>query len=474
MCQLLQQRKHNEINDVKDRFFGMGLFCLKAVLFEEVTGIGCPMLSYIYKIGGGLMSEKDIKDSIITGMLCLVLAGIVGLILSRMYGYYKGPDYVVDCYVQYLNERSYDKLYPLLEKASTKHTGGAEKIEAYYKKVYEKEQKLQKVEKKGVKGQSYKLRYYYPNQTLVGKIEVVKEKGHYKIRFPFAENTLKVFAPLGAKVYLESTPLDLEADTGCYTLDHVLPGNYLLTVRFIQKGYKDYFKVLHMPEEQTFEVPYETACVKINCAPHLKVALGPFSKESTGGKVTFNDMLLEQYAVKVFDEAGYFVPQEGQIKVTKGGSTFNFRQFELSKLGEQKLQHFIEDFYQQYIEAISSHKDGAIKDYFAGRQKKEQLALFDEWYINHKDVQKVQMNLKLGKHFVDEKGRIHFYVREEAMLDNKEWDEIVEKDTVRSYKVCLDYETTVNLLEADWKIVERKILQSMVAVQDEDGKWVQY
>ena len=420
------------------------------------------------------MIEKDTKGSIITVILCLVLVGIVGMMMRRMYCYYRGPDYIVDCYVRYLNERNYDKLYPLLEKTSTSAIGDAQSIEKYYKKIYEKEHKLLKVEKKAVHESTYKLRFYYPNQTLADKIEVVKEKGSYKIRFPFVESKVKIFAPLGSMVYLESTQLAYHQESGSYTLDHVLPGTYLLTVRFAQEGYKDYFKVLHIPEEQNFEVPYETACIKINCAPHLKVEVGPFCKQSIGEKAEFNDVLLEQYAVKVFDEAGYLVPQEGKIKVTKGGSTFNFRQFELSKLGEEKLEHFIEGFYHQYIEAISSHHDEAIKAYFVGKQKQTQLATFDEWYIAHKDIQQVQMNLKVGGHYVDDKGQIHLYVREEAQLDNKEWDEVTEANTVKRYKVCLDYETTVNFLEADWKIVDRKILQSMVALQEEDGKWVQY
>ena len=44
----------------------------------------------------------------------------------------------------------------------------------------------------------------------------------------------------------------------------------------------------------------------------------------------------------------------------------------------------------------------------------------------------------------------------------------------KNVKNSIDMEMTINVLEADWKIADRKVVQSLVAVQDQEGRWVQY
>ena len=420
------------------------------------------------------MVNKESQGSIITILLIVILTGIGGVTVKSIYQYYRGPEYKIDCYIGYLNQREYDKIYSLLSKASTKEIGGRKEIQEYYKKIYERENKLVSVEKIGCNKMSYKLKYQYAKGVTKDWVTVTKEKGSWKINFPFETNEVEVFAPLGSKVYLDSKLFTYNRVTGKYELNHILPGTYLLKVAFQKSDYTDYYKAIQIPEEKSYEVPYETACIKINCAPNLKVSVDQFTKYSRGKKVEFNDLLLADYKVKVEDEKGYFETQEKNISVLKGTNNFAFKDFKLTQKGKEKLNEFIEAFYNEYIDAISSHSKQKLGSYFAGTHKQEQLNLFSEWYIDKKDIEQVKLNLHVGESRVDEMGRIHTLIRETAELYNKEYDAIINQEVIRCYKVILDYETTINVLEADWKVTERKILQSLVSVQDQEGKWVQY
>ena len=367
---------------------------------------------------------------------------------------------------------------PLLSQASIRDLGEKKEIEDYYKKIYDRENKLVCVDKVGCYKTAHKviytLKYQYAQSSVKGKVEVVKEKYGWKVQFPFESSDVEIFAPLGAKVYLDSELLNYNAQEGKYELDHVLPGIYLLKVSFNQENYKDYYKALYIPKEKSYEVPYEMAYVKVNCAPNLKVSLGDFQKVASSNKVEFNDILLENYKVKVEDEKGYFKTQEQEIKVDKGTNQVTLRKFELTNKGKAQLEFFIKDFYNQYIEAISSHTTQKLNSYFVGPYKLDQLKLFSEWYVDKKDIEKVNMSLNIGESTIDEMGQIHTVIRETSELYNQEYNEILGEKVERCYKVILDMDTTINVLEADWKIIDRKIVQSLVAVKDQEGRWIQY
>ena len=420
------------------------------------------------------MVKKEAQGSIITILLIVILTGIGGITVKSIYQYYRGPEYKIDCYINYLNQREYEKIYSLLSKGSTKDIGGKKEIEAYYKKIYERENKLVSVEKIGCNKMSYKLKYQYTKGVDKDWVTLTKEKSSWKIKFPFETSEVEVFAPLGSEVYLDSKLFTYNKVAGKYELNNVLPGTYLLKVAFQKSDCKDYYKAIRIPEEKSYEVPYETACIRIKCAPNLKVSVDQFTKYSKGKSVEFNDLLLADYKIKVEDENGYFETQEKDMSVLKGTNNFAFKEFKLTEKGKEKLNAFIEAFYNGYMEAINSHSKQKLATYFAGPHKQEQLNLFSEWYIDKKDIEKVKLNLQVGESRIDEMGQIHTLIRETSELYNKEYDTIMNQDVVRCYKVILDYETIINVLEVNWKVTDRKILQSLVSVQDQEGKWVQY
>lgn len=420
------------------------------------------------------MGKKETGMSAITVLLVIILCGISGLALKSIAQYYYGPGYKIDSYVKYLNGREYEKIYPLLSSEATAILGNESEVVHYYKKIYERENKLVSVRKVACTGTTYTLQYQYLKNMEKVQIDVIKEKGLWKIKFPFQLNDVEIFAPLGSQVYLENEKMSYNQSTGKYELSDILPGTYLLKVSFDQEDYKDYYKALYIPDDKSFEVPYQTASVKINCAPYLKVSLSHFNKVANTNKVEFNNILLGEYQVKIEDKHGYLKTQEADITIRKGNNNYDFKEFALTEEGSEKLESFIEKFYDTYKSAIEKHDTTALMLYFASHNARGQMQLFSEWYIDKKDIEKVDFEFKVGEHTINDMGQICMPVQEIAILYNKEYDTILDQDVERCYRVILDFDVVISILEDEIKIIDRTITQSLVAVKDSDDNWTQY
>lgn len=419
------------------------------------------------------MPKNYIKNTLVTMILIVTLGIIVGATAKNIYSYYRGPHYIVDTYIKCLNERTFDKLYPLLDKESLKDVGDRAQITAYYRQIYEQNKKLIGVEKLEYKEQTYKVNYQFSKSSEQGRLSVVNKKGKWYVEFPFELSDVEIFAPYGAKVYLDSKEI-VYSESNAYKMENVLPGTYLLKVEPVQEGYSAYHKMIQIPLEKKYIVPYELAHVTINVAPQVMVRINSFSKLSEISKVEFDDLLLGKYQIEVQDANGYLNKQLVDVEVKKGENTFTLRDFGLSEKGEEKLESFLRGFYSNYIKGIRKHDQEAITAYFKGEQTVAQLALYNSWYIDKKDITEAKMNIRIGESIVDEKGVLHTQVTENVELHNKEYDEVEEKAVTRVYKVIITWNTSMTISGEEWKITNREIEQSIIAMQDKEGQWVQY
>ena len=417
--------------------------------------------------------KKSNRQSIwITIALFTVLFMIVGATGKNIYTYYTGADYVVDTYINCLNQKDYTKLYTLLDINSTKDIGGKKEVVDYYQRTYEREKRLVKVEKMGQDASGYKVQYRYASGSEKGILSLVQVKGKWYIDFPFQSHDVEVFAPYGAKVYLDSKVMTYTSNQS-YQLNHVLPGSYLLKVEPVQEGYQNYYKMVRIPEDKVYVVPYEVAHLTIEVAPGFEVVCNEFSKISDKNKVEFEDLLLGDYQVVVQDLNGYFEPQSLIVEVNKGENIVDLRDFDLSAKGEKELKTYLGKFYKAYLEGIKAHDASLVEAYFTKGQKEIQKDLFSSWFVDQKDISNAQMNVKLGESRIDKNGLIHVAITENIELTNQETNES-EKLEEKKYKVVLTWETIMNPLNGEWKIAQREITQSIVAVEDKEEHWVQY
>lgn len=419
------------------------------------------------------MPKNNVKNTLATVILLIALGIIIGATVKNVYSYYRGPNHIVNTYIKCLNERNYDKLYTLLDQESLKKIGDRNEIIAYYRCVYEQENRLIDIQKIGYRGESYTVKYYFSKGNEQGKLSVTKKAGKWYIEFPFEESEVEVFAPYGAKVYLDSKEIAY-SDNKSYKMENVLPGTYLLKVDPDQEEYASYYKMLEIPLEKSYVVPYDLAHVAINVAPQFVVRVNNFSKLSEVSKVEFDDLLLGKYQIEAQDAEGYLNKQKIEVEIKKGGNVFTLRDFKLSNKGNEKLEDFLKAFYSSYLEGIKAHNQESIAPYFEAEQKMAQLELYSSWYIDKKDISDVNMSIKIGDSTVDENGILHTEVTESIELYNEEYDKIEEKEVTEVYKVMIRWDTSINILDKEWKVINREIEQSIVAVKDKEGRWVQY
>ena len=419
------------------------------------------------------MKRKEWQSVLITYLLIAFLS-VLSMMIKSMISYYGSPVYKVDCYLRYLNTRQYCKIPQLLSKESMSAFKSQEEISDYYNKIYNQENKLVSVGVKNYDTTHYTLEYIYTNKKEKDSISLIKEGNKWCIQFPFEREDVAIFAPYGSKIYLDSELLSYNSREGNYQGKGILPGYYLLKVCFEKEGYNDYYKMLEIPKEKSYIIPYSTAYVEINCPSHLQVTLGNFSHEAISEKAVFKDILQEDYSLYVQDKNGLIEPKRMNISLGKGKNQFAVKGFTLTQKGKQQLNDFIKQFYGEYIEAISCHSHEKIACYFQEGNRENQLQFFDDWYIKNKDISHVTMNLKIGDYVIDDAGSLHIMLREVTELTNKEESEMTKEETERQYRVLLDFEVTLNILEGEWKIANRKMIQSLVAIKDREGKWVQY
>lgn len=421
------------------------------------------------------MEKKEGQSAWITYLLVVFLGIISMMMVKSIATYYNSPMHKVDCYLRYLNTRQYHKIPQLLSKQSISEFKNKDEISNYYNKIYNQRNQLMSAMVKKHDMLHYTVEYTYANNRKESHtISLTKDGNKWRIEFPFKRQQVSIFAPYGSKVYLDSQPLRYNTQNGSYQGKDILPGSYLLQVCFEKEGYSDYYEMIEIPKEKSYIIPYNTAYVEVKCPSHLKVTLGHFTQESIGDKAVFKDILQEDYLLHIQDKNGLIEPKSLNISLVEGKNEFDIKEFTLTRKGKERLNNFIRQFYSQYIEAVSCHSHEKIAHYFWEGNRENQLNLFDDWYIKQKDISNVTMNLKIGDYTIDESGNLCIMLREVSQLTNEEENEGDEKKTEKQYRVLLDFEVTLNILEGEWKIENRKIVQSLVAFKDREGKWIQY
>lgn len=418
------------------------------------------------------MLRKESRNHLILGLLTLILVTLIVAALRNMYFYYTSSGYVVDCYIKCLNERDYKGLYKLLDKEQLATIGSQEEIIQYYARQYEKEYKLKYVKKLGMQQDVYRIGYYYKQSSEEQKLEVVKKQNRWHVVFPFKWSEVSIYAPYGCQVYLDGIKLSYKPE-GMYGYDKVLPGTYLLSVHFPMDTYKDYYQAVRIPQEKQVVLEYPVGSLKINSMAGLEVHINQFKKTSQKPQLLMSDLLVGQYDIQMTDPRGYIAPQKQTVSLKEQEQSVNLKDFSLTEKGKQKLEGFLGDFYKDYEAAILERSKTPLTTYFEQVHKKTLLDEFSSWYIDKKDIIDAKVQIKYGDYSIDQKGYLHQKVTENVILYNQEVNECNEQVT-KAYQVNISWDICINILKEDWQIQNRTLLESIVAVQDQEGKWIQY
>ena len=400
------------------------------------------------------------------------MAGIIAETAYILTTYYASSEYIAYSYVKGLVQKDYEKIYDLLDKTSTSRVGSSKEVIDYYKKIYDREKMLVDVKMVSTYGNAYRLQYMYKTGQELGNIQIVKDGNKWRVVFPFEFNDVEVFAPNGCEIYVDGQKLK-STSNGKYVGEHILPGTYMLQVNMPLTEYENYYKMIHIPEDTTIVLPYETGAVKIHTAPGLKINMGPFERISNQKYTLMSDLLVGDYTISVADPNGWLKTQYIKTSIKKGVNDYYLEDYTLTLAGETKCENFWEAFYNKYIEGIEKHQTVTIKDYVNEKNQKKVIGDYFDWYINKKDICDAEFSYKCGEKYIDDTGKLHQEVVETAVLYNNEINDEGEA-VVRVYKLNITWQVVVRIQASDWLIETRDVKESIVAVKDQEGKWVQY
>ena len=418
-----------------------------------------------------MLGHKE-KDTYVIILLWLVFGMIIGGTIYNVVKYCTSAEYIAEKYVKALVNKDYKEIYKLLEKTSIEAVDGEKALSDYYKKIYDVQNQLIGAKITSYYGQCYEVQYDYYGRQETGKIELVKKDDKWQVIFPFKSYKLEIFGPSECQVMLDGEVLACK-EKSCYLKEDLLPGQYMLQVKLPLNGHKDYYKMINIPEETSLILPYETGAIKVVAAPGLAITLEKSHTVSTSKVTLFSEMLVGDYEVVVSDQRGNIEAQCKETTIQKGLQETTFDTYTLSSKGKTAKDAFFDSFYKAYEQGIKMHDSTTIEGFLKKQPDQRVEKAFNAWYIDKKDIGNVSFEVKYKTYYLDEAAKLHQIVTETAELENHETNEAGEAIS-RNYRVVVTWDTIVNILQDEWQIENRNVLESVVAIQDSEGRWVQY
>ena len=418
-------------------------------------------------------------------ILTLVLFALIIWTSISVYCYYTGPEAVVDTYIDQLAKKEYEEIYTLIDQEGLQKKYTKEQLVGYYKKVYEIDDNLVAVRRVG-KATTKRaaeskesclafcnMNYIFSNKQQTDALYLIKKGPVWKLRFPFAESEVKVYAPLGSKVYINEKEIkDYKGEA--YVESNVLPGKYLIHVEFPSRIYNNFYQNITVPQEKEIFLSYNMLDVEVKTIKNMIVELEGVQKESGEGIAVFSNMLEGNYKLKVLSKNAYIEPIEKNITVNKEARLFQILDVSLSDEGKEKLSNFMKEFYNSYLKDIREQQCVHILSYLSKESLPHYKDNFSAWFIENKKIKKTKILVRPSAIQIDESGFFLAIVQEVIELVNREFDKYENDYVNRTYKLILEWDTIIDIAKEDWTIIKREMRQSIVSYKDSDGKWVQY
>ena len=418
---------------------------------------------------------KQKNNRMITGALYLLLIFFAAQAVYAGYNYYTGPNRAVERYAKALENGNYEKAYKLLNEESIDKGVTSKQMINYYKGVYANKllqvQKVGSIVVKGSNTASCKVVYTFKNQSKEDKLQLVKNSNRWEIVSPFKTSDVTIYAPALAKVYINGKSVSNQNE-GMFIKEGLLPGNYMLQVTFPETDYKDYHQVIKIPEQTEVVLPYDMVNVGVKTIKGMEVSLGQLQKVAGKAKVNFSDILPGEYTLTIKSPYDVLEPLKTEITVGNTNCSLNYEDVKLSENGKKKWKMFVNDFYNDYLADIKEQEANRIRDYFTEGNKAAQLELFNEWFIQDKDIQNTKLKVETQADQVTRDGYLQGEMMEIVELTNRE--EVEGGMENRVYRLVLKWDTQIDVMKERWQIVNRTLKESIVAYQSEDGRWIQY
>lgn len=417
---------------------------------------------------------KQRKDS----FYCLSILGIIAVLLV-IYMYMNTSSFAVSQYMNTMNSREFDKIYALFSESTIPKQSSEEEVTQYMKQYFNENNFVKAVSKgklnknQSVKGiDYYEAEYRFGDTTVRGLLSVRKEQGEWKVIFPFKLGNIEVFAPLGSEVYVDDEKVE-EYQNGRYICKNKLPNLYTVKISYPNHIYEDYITTIDMPTQSKVISPYRTVSVNIKAPKGMEVTLANQKQISENGITTFYNILEGKYKLRVADEKGYIEPYEQEILISERKNTIEVPSSIPNEKCKTEVQQFVKNFYSEYLEGIKTMDSSFLNQYTCESANNTIKKLFQRWFVDQKNILSANMEVTLENIKVNEEGQLEVGVLEVVELQNKQKNDAGKEEKVM-YKVVLRTNNSIDISKDTWKILDRKINESIVAYQDADNNWTEY
>lgn len=283
------------------------------------------------------------------------------------------------------------------------------------------------------------------------------------------EKDVHIFAPLGCKVFLDNKPVSYEKER-VYKATRVSEGKHSVQIEYPTKEKKSISYSFDVPETTELTIQYEPHEVSVEVAKGLSVVLAGYKQKSINGEVVFDHVMTGDYILSVYDEEGDIVPIEKNMSVRKEKENITIGELQLSEQGTYNIKAFLMDFYKDYLNGIKKGDSNFLEAYTVLEQGDSLKKDFDEWFVAHKEIEDVKLEIELEAITMQADGRIKVELLENAKLINKEEN---SKEQIE-YLVTLNWITFLEKKAKNYYITERIIDESLVSYKDKEGNWIQY
>ncbi|MHC1748499.1 MAG: hypothetical protein AB9856_08975 [Cellulosilyticaceae bacterium] len=420
----------------------------------------------------GKVSGRQYKKQWFYGISIL---GVIAIILGT-YWYTKTSNFAVRQYIDVMNNREFDKVYTAFSTDTVPEGIDKKEVIEYMEKYFYNNNFVKMISKgkinehRDAKGLDYyEVEYRLRDTVIKNLLSVKKEQNNWKVLFPFKVNDIEIFAPLGAKVYVDEQLIE-ESQNGVYTCKNKLPNRYNIRITYPNNIYNDYITTIEVPAQTKVVSPYKTVSVNVKVPTGMLVTLADQQLRSEDGIVTFYNILEGKYRIKVNDAYGYIKPYEQEILISERKNTVEILNLNPSEKCKKQLEQFIKTFYGDYLNGIRDMNSSFLKNYTIGEESK---AMFEDWFVTKKQILNASMEITLENIKVNEEGKLEIGILEVVKLENKEKNKAGNAENI-TYKVVLRTDNKINIEEENWKIADRKIGESIVAYQDLHNNWVEY
>lgn len=373
-------------------------------------------------------------------VLWLVVAGII---LASIYTYNYSPKAYAYGYAFAYNKQDFEKVFSYYDQDDVIKKFSKEEIIRFLKEQSNVKKKIK------------------PTELTVVKDEKSKK---YVVKFPYHLHNVHILAPAGAKVLMDNNEIISAIRGKGIEIKDILPGKHQVAIEYYDHMYPTFTREINVPEETKVESPYNTHDITVFAPVGSWVGIGNMVRHNQGEKIVFNNMIPGQYDVSVL-----MGDQDIEVFSSKIQIDVDNRQIHLNDIrGNEALRKDLEAFFlrfnKEYRQGIMEKDATFLQNFLTEKINEDVISDFKMWYIDNKDVTDAKSLMELRDVIPISGNQLKATVLETVYLTNEETD----------YRIVIEWEYKLFRTKANWEIVSRDILQSVVAYKDDQGKWVKY